>query len=119
MLAHSCLTDTGTRRNLPFLRPPCMSNDVVDESRTVNRGDLRSFVRRWRAERRAAGTRRVSMWMTLIQTAFYLSVGLALFGAVVWYVGVLRTAIAGGGDLVIVPFTIATGGDDKDGRGAA
>lgn len=59
------------------------------------------------------------MWTTLIQTAFYLSVGLALFGAVVWYVGVLGSAVTGGGDLVIVPFTIATGSDEKDGRGAA
>jgi hypothetical protein len=57
--------------------------------------------------------------MTLIQTAFYLSMGLALVGAVVWYVDVLRTAVVGGGDLVIVPFTIADSRDEKDVRGAA
>ncbi len=60
------------------------------------------------------------MFVSLIQMAFYLSAGLALLGILVWYVGSVRDALTGGGDVVIVPFTIAGSQDAKDtGRGAA
>jgi hypothetical protein len=60
------------------------------------------------------------MWVSLIQVAFYLSAGLALFGALVWYVGSAGHALFGGGDVVIVPFTIVESHEAKQAaRGAA
>jgi len=46
--------------------------------------------------------------------AFYLSAGLALLGAIIWYISSAYNALTGRGDLVIAPFTITDHREGKD-----
>lgn len=46
------------------------------------------------------------MWDSLFKIAFYGSTGLALAGAVVWYLGSLCSTLTGKGEVVIAPFEI-------------
>jgi hypothetical protein len=48
-----------------------------------------------------------------LKVVFYVCVGLALAGAILWYVTSAYEALTGRAALVILPFTVADNGDDK------
>ena len=95
-----------------------MTGESPDNHRTVGDSGSAAGVGSWMARGRAGAAGLTTMWTILLQTIFYFSVGLALLGTVVWYAGLLSTAVTGG-DLVIVPFTVADSRDEKDARGSA